>query len=459
MENTSSSVTFSPVDINALQVTKDLLLRMYLIRGKGIITGQHDWIMSPFTFYNSISTKAGVYPGVHGFEIGGFDGQTDSQLLSHRNSTASAAITSYKANSIATFTYHTPFPGTERWWSNVQRKTTDEEFNLVLTPGTPQNQVLMKDFSLIADQFKKLQDAGVPLFFRPYHEMNGGWFWWGNRKNFIELWNMTYDYFINVRGLHNILWVWSPNAENNWSTPFAQYFPGLNKVDALAVDLYDTPLLGDSYTKLTNLAGGKLIGLGEVGLIPDIETIKNKYPNYSWFMTWAKPNDWNSDAFIKNSYSNGYAANRNSRLLTDSLDILAPVPKPVESTLISQGKTISASSYLWGDTPSKLVDGNKNTRWQSDYTDNEWVMIDLGKDYTVTKINLHYLYHRPKSYSIQISNDKEKWITIKDIESSNTFLDSFDFEGISCKYIKFNFTKRTSTTYVFNIQEIEILGY
>jgi mannan endo-1,4-beta-mannosidase len=62
-------------------------------------------------------------------------------------------------------------------------------------------------------QLKDSTGKLIPIIFRPYHEFDGDWFWWGKRhctrEEFIELWKTTVDYFEKKHGLRNILWAFS----------------------------------------------------------------------------------------------------------------------------------------------------------------------------------------------------------------------------------------------------------
>jgi mannan endo-1,4-beta-mannosidase len=76
----------------------------------------------------------------------------------------------------------------------------------------------------------------IPIVFRPLHEMNGGWFWWGTQattpENYIILYRMLVDY---VRGQTNtVLFCWSPNAPTNFD-----FYPGDDYVDVLGLDAYE----------------------------------------------------------------------------------------------------------------------------------------------------------------------------------------------------------------------------
>ena len=83
---------------------------------------------------------------------------------------------------------------------------------------------------------QELKDAGVVVLWRPFHEMNGGWFWWGAKDpdTFIKVWRHMFDYFSKTKGLDNLLWVYSPNHGNKT----AAYYAGDDYVDLVGLDAY-----------------------------------------------------------------------------------------------------------------------------------------------------------------------------------------------------------------------------
>ena len=116
---------------------------------------------------------------------------------------------------------------------NVIAKMTDAEWNKLITPGSELNKKWLVQIDIIAGYLKQLQDAGVTVLWRPYHEMNGVWFWWGNRKGengIVKLWKMMYERYTNYHHLNNLLWVWGANGLRD--IPFDEayaykdYYPG-----------------------------------------------------------------------------------------------------------------------------------------------------------------------------------------------------------------------------------------
>lgn len=93
-------------------------------------------------------------------------------------------------------------------------------------------QMLLDDIDAIAVQLKRLQDADVPVLWRPLHEASGGWFWWGasGADAYLQLYKLMYDRLTNVHGLNNLIWVW--NGQD------AAWYPGDEYVDIIGEDIY-----------------------------------------------------------------------------------------------------------------------------------------------------------------------------------------------------------------------------
>jgi mannan endo-1,4-beta-mannosidase len=157
----------------------------------------------------------------------------------------------------------------------------------------------------IAVRLKYLSDRGVVVLWRPFHEMNGTWFWYGpqSRTNdeFKALWRHMFTYFTKTKGLHNLLWVYSPD---DGPGKVLDDYPGDAYVDIVSLDKYNnyaSSLTINNYTQITSL--GKPFGLGEFSpkgassTDPRFETrlswkvltetgLKTKYPKTAFFLAW-----------------------------------------------------------------------------------------------------------------------------------------------------------------------------
>ncbi len=221
----------------------------------------------------------------------------DITLDEAREKTIEEAKKKYAEGLIITLMWHGCFPtegdccnGLSIW--AMENRPTPEVWNELVTEGTELNNAWKEGADKIAAYLKELQEEGIPVLWRPYHEMNGVWFWWCNQKGeqgFKRLWIMLYDYFTNTHKLNNLIWVWNTNAPRDipgdeaWD--YELFYPGSEYVDILAADVYRNDYKQSHYDDLVALGGGKPVALGEVGNIPTLEIIE-KQPNWTWFMPW-----------------------------------------------------------------------------------------------------------------------------------------------------------------------------
>ncbi len=110
------------------------------------------------------------------------------------------------------------------------------ELKTLLAPDTDTHKRWMNELDLMADGLQQLKEAGVVVLWRPFHEMNGGWFWWGAKDpdTFIQVWRHMFDYFTKTKNLDNLLWVYGPNH----GPKTADYYAGDRYVDIVGLDAY-----------------------------------------------------------------------------------------------------------------------------------------------------------------------------------------------------------------------------
>lgn len=103
---------------------------------------------------------------------------------------------------------------------------------------------------IIAEYALALQKEKVPILFRPFHENSGGWFWWGtstSADSYRAIWRYMVNY-LQAKGVHNMLYVYSPNGPIDSETDYLSRFPGDAYVDVLGFDFYDDYADADKYT-------------------------------------------------------------------------------------------------------------------------------------------------------------------------------------------------------------------
>lgn len=286
----SQNISFKPVTPNPSPESVALLDYIYSISGKQTLTGQHDQPLFTTAYFQRVYEITGKYPALHGFDFG-FSEPNTLDGINFRQSMVDDAIRLHKDGTIITFMWHAAPPTHDEpvtFKGEIQGKLTDEQWKELITPGASLNQRWQSQVDVIAFFLKQLRDAHVPVIWRPYHEMNGHWFWWGARTGedgYKKLYTMLFDRLVNYHKINNLLWVFNANEINSRTVAYDQVFPGLDFVDILATDVYRNNYQQSDYDQLLELGKGKPIALGEVGKMPTAEILKAQ-PKYTWFMTW-----------------------------------------------------------------------------------------------------------------------------------------------------------------------------
>ena len=150
-----------------------------------------------------------------------------------------------------------------------------------IMPNGDLNEVFLGYLDMIADYGLQLQEEGIPVLFRPFHENNGSWFWWGkafcDEQAYKNLFAYTVEYLRDVKGVHNFLYVYSPGGPFEDEADYLSRYPGDEFVDVLAFDMYhDNPteddkwidVLEETIELVQGLAEkrGKLSAVSEVGM-------------------------------------------------------------------------------------------------------------------------------------------------------------------------------------------------
>ena len=290
-----------PVTPQASPEATALLEMLYDISGKYLLTGQHNYPNTKNRNSEFAAKYTGKTPAIFSSDWGhAQDGNSDSYLA--RPDIVQEAIRQHRLGALVTICWHAvpptgdepttfrPLPDSDpKVLKSVQGKLLDDQFKDVLTPGTALYNKWCAQVDAIAIFLKQLQDAHVPVLWRPYHEMNGDWFWWGGRTgeySTIALYRQLFYRLVNHHQLKNLIWVWSMDRVSKPGMEHAKYFPGLEFVDVLALDVYGNDFAQSYYDSLIALSGGKPITLAEVGNPPAPE-ILSQQPKWTYYVIWA----------------------------------------------------------------------------------------------------------------------------------------------------------------------------
>lgn len=310
-----------PVNPSASPEAIKLLNYLYDVAGKGIITGQHTQTI-PMEEIDYINKVTGKKPGLRGFELLSYSPNIDyensgeaclTEVYENRNTLEVAMKWAKETGGIVTFSFHwfSPIGGSDKAF---YAEHTDFDASRVLTPGTPEREAFYSDMKVIASELKKFENEGIPILWRPFHESDGTWFWWGAKGPEVarELYKLMYDYYTNELKINNLIWVWNCRLKEG--------YPGDEYVDVISVDIYrekyePTDYAEEYYKLIEETTKNKVAALAEIGYLPDAEILsKSKIP-WAYFMLWSKEfcmgETYNKNDAMKALYNHPYVINEN----------------------------------------------------------------------------------------------------------------------------------------------------
>nr|WP_262503215.1 glycoside hydrolase family 26 protein [Xylanibacter ruminicola] len=286
--------------------------RLTSLQQKGYMAGHQD---DPFYGIgwayedgkSDVKLTVGDYPAVMGFELGGIEMGDEKNLDSVPFTRIHDELLAHvKRGGVVTISWHprNPLTGGTAW------DVTSNKVVKSILPGGVKADLFKVWMARLADFLESLKDETgqpVPIIFRPWHENNGSWFWWGQKlcsdSEFMALWNLLQDE-MNARGFSNLLWSYSPNLDGGWTLErFMQRYPGNDRVTLIGEDAYQwgseqdfIKAVNSDLTFLTQFAknNGKLLAMTECGFknIPDatwfsrvLKPQMDKYP-ISYFLLW-----------------------------------------------------------------------------------------------------------------------------------------------------------------------------
>ncbi|HTA21842.1 MAG TPA: discoidin domain-containing protein [Polyangia bacterium] len=135
--------------------------------------------------------------------------------------------------------------------------------------------------------------------------------------------------------------------------------------------------------------------------------------------------------------------------------IADPPPVEISAALALAGTATASSIQGTGLEAAKAVDGNMGTRWSSQFSDPQWLTVDLGATHSINRVTINWQNSYAKDYQVRVSTDNATWTTIQSITNSDGGLD--DLQGLSGsgRYVQIYGTRR-ATQYGYSIWEIQI---
>ena len=352
-----------------------------------------DYLVDNEAEFEYIQETTGKQPAIRGIDFLFYN-----STHSYEDDAPERVVAWYKdKGGIPTVTYH--------WNVPLEKGSTDVAFYVENTGNTPfttfsvtnavkegtwEHEVIDKDIAILAAQLKKAADAGVPILFRPLHEAEGGWFWWGAEgpEPCVKLYRYLYDQLTNKYNLHNLLWTWTCST----SAHAAEWYPGDEYVDFQGCDKYNainnsdpnpSAIAATFYSMVAQTKGQKMVVMSENDTIPSLENLLKDKAAWLYFCPWY--NRWltglNDPAELKKIYNSDYCITLDELPDWDTYDPELPAqtdPKPEDTTAADETTTSAA-----GEKPAKLL-GDANANGEVDIADAVLMARYCAEDKEVT---------------------------------------------------------------------------
>lgn len=284
------------IDAHATKQTKALYYNLGKLSEKYILFGHqhatqygHGWFGDADR--SDVKSVTGSHPAVIGVDFSGLSGRPDSMIEKEKVSLRKTIADTYNRGGVTTVAWHfnNPVSKTNFYWNDSTAAAAVKN----IIPGGSHHEKYKAILQTIADLAKSIKGNDgkmVPMIFRPYHEFDGNWFWWGRGHctvdEFKSLWRFTVSYLRDSLGVHNFIYAFSPDNMFFTEAMYLERYPGDEWVDILGVDNYGDFGRDGKYNldagikklKIVSdyaLKAGKLAAFTETGL----ESI----PNPTWW--------------------------------------------------------------------------------------------------------------------------------------------------------------------------------
>lgn len=275
-------------DKKATEQTQALFKNLKGIAKSNILFGQQDATAygvdrnDPVKGFSDVHDVTGAYPSLYGFDIGHIDDSVnvDSVPFTKIKRLIKEA---HSRGGVITISWHENFPGSGTISSGENRKISR------VLPGGDYNLEWKEMLNKLAGFFNELKDEkgnAIPVIFRPYHEHNGDWFWWGTKENtaqeYIDIFKYTVHYLRDSLNIHHLLYAISPDRSRmktaHADEDFLYAYPGDDYIDIIGLDNYwDVGRSSDYVTEITRSQQDSLF-LSSLRAVVRISESKGKIP-------------------------------------------------------------------------------------------------------------------------------------------------------------------------------------
>lgn len=286
------------IDKNATTETKALFYNLSELSKEHILFGHqhatqygHGW--SADADRSDVKSVTGSHPAVIGVDFSGLSGYWLNDVLVEIEKAALRKNISetYNRGGITTVAWHfnNPVSQTNFYWND---STAVAAVKNIIPGGSHHDKYksILKNVADLANSVWGKDGKLVPMIFRPYHEFDGDWFWWGKAHcttdEFKTLWRFTVSYLRDSLNVHNFIYAFSPDNRFTTEQQYLERYPGDDWVDMLGVDNYgDFGRYGiynlEAGIKKLKIISDYAIKMGKLAALT--ETGLESIPNATWW--------------------------------------------------------------------------------------------------------------------------------------------------------------------------------
>ncbi|WPP53657.1 glycoside hydrolase family 26 protein [Catalinimonas niigatensis] len=306
----------NPIDRDATKETKALYKNLLRLSKKHTLFAHqhateygHGWYGEEDR--SDIKSVTGSHPAMIGVDLMGFSGRSPEDIAKEKERLRKNVADTYNRRGVTTIAWHFSNPVSEGgfyWKDSISLPAVK-----YIIPGGEahaQYKEILDDIGEWAHSLRGADGKLVPVIFRPFHEFDGGWFWWGKpyctREEFISLWQFTVSYLRDSLDVHHFLYAFSPDNRFRTEAEYLERYPGDAWVDMVGMDNYgdmgrnryavDTAAMKLKIVSDYARKAGKLAAFTETGLesIPDttwwtntlLKAMKNEDVRLAYVLVW-----------------------------------------------------------------------------------------------------------------------------------------------------------------------------
>ncbi|MDA3890520.1 MAG: discoidin domain-containing protein [Salinivirgaceae bacterium] len=142
--------------------------------------------------------------------------------------------------------------------------------------------------------------------------------------------------------------------------------------------------------------------------------------------------------------------------LTVCGEVASDNSNPVTNLALNKSVFVSSIENA-GLSGNNAVDGSAITRWSSQYTDDEWIYVDLSADANIESVKITWETAMASNYLVQVSNNASTWNTIASQTGNTNNINEFTSLNAVGRYVRILGQQR-ATPWGYSIYELEIYG-